>query len=121
MPESKTQTFGSEIEFTLSACDGDVFTFTREGGKSFKVRLQPQHLPNGGDTLYEVWHREETPGRNRRLLTERGYEIVFELPLLLERNLEENGKPVDINELILRFFREMRGETFRNYPRELFR
>jgi hypothetical protein len=121
MPESKTERFGSEIEFSLSACDGDVFTFTREGGKRFNVRLQPQHLPNGGDALYEVWHREESPGRDRRLLTERGYEIVFELPLLLERNLEENGKPADTNELISRFFREMRGETFRNYPKALFK
>ena len=57
--------------------------------------------------------------RLRRLLTERGYEIVFELPLLLERNLE----PVagDQSALMTKFFAEMSGETFKNYPRELFK
>ena len=98
---------GSEIDFALTACEGDVVTFKHANGHSFKVRLAPLHLPTGGYALYEVW------------LTERGYEIVFELPLLLERNLE----PVmgDSNTLIVGFFAEMKDETFKNYPRELFK
>lgn len=111
---------GSEIDFALTACDGDVVTFRHADGHSFKVRLAPLHLPTGGYSLYEVWHREpSSSSRLRRLLTERGYEIVFELPLLLERNLE----PVMGNQdaLIAGFFAEMKFETFKNYPRELFK
>ena len=111
---------GSEIDFALTACEGDVVTFKHANGHSFKVRLAPLHLPMGGYALYEVWHRDlSTSSRLRRLLTERGYEIVFELPLLLERNLE----PVmgDQSGLIAGFFAEMKDETFKNYPRELFK
>ena len=111
---------GSEIDFALTACDGDVVTLKHADGHSFKVRLAPLHLPTGGYALYEVWHREPSASsRLRKLLTERGFEIVFELPLLLERNLE----PVmgDHSELIAGFFNEMKDETFKNYPRELFK
>ena len=111
---------GSEIDFALTALEGDVVTFKHADGHSFKVRLAPLHLPTGGYALYEVWHREpSTASRLRRLLTERGYEIVFELPLLLERNLE----PVISNQsaLMTKFFEEMKDETFKNYPRELFK
>ena len=111
---------GREIDFALTACDGDVVTFKHADGHSFKVRLAPLHLPTGGYALYEVWHREpSTSSRSRRLLTERGFEIVFELPLLLERNLEPVAS--DQNALISKFFAEMNGETFKNYPRELFK
>lgn len=111
---------GSEIDFALTAFEGDVVTFKHADGHSFKVRLAPLHLPTGGYALYEAWHREPaTSSRLRRLLTERGYEIVFELPLLLERNLE----PVrgDQNALMAGFFADMKFETFKNYPRELFK
>lgn len=111
---------GSEIDFALVASDGDVVTFKHADGHSFKVRLAPLHLPTGGYALYEVWHREpSTASRLRRLLTERGYEIVFELPLLLERNLEPVMR--DQDGLIAGFFKEMKDETFKNYPRELFK
>ena len=111
---------GSEIDFALTALEGDVVTLKHADGHSFKVRLAPLHLPTGGYALYEVWHREPSPSsRLRRLLTERGYEIVFELPLLLERNLE----PMigDQNALMAGFFNDMKDETFKNYPRELFK
>jgi hypothetical protein len=111
---------GSEIDFALTACDGDVVTFKHADGHSFKVRLAPLHLPTGGYALYEVWHREpSTASRLRRLLTERGYEIVFELPLLLERKLEPMTGASST--LMTAFFEEMRDETFKNYPRELFK
>ena len=111
---------GSEIDFALTALEDDVVTLKHADGHSFKVRLAPLHLPTGGYALYEVWHREPSASsRLQRLLTERGYEIVFELPLLLERNLE----PVmgDSSALIAGFFNEMKFETFKNYPRELFK
>ena len=111
---------GSEIDFALVAFDGDVVTFKHADGHSFNVRLAPLHLPTGGYALYEVWHREpSTSSRLRRLLTERGYEIVFELPLLLERNLEPVMR--DQDGLIAVFFEEMKDEIFKNYPRELFK
>jgi hypothetical protein len=110
---------GPEIDHTLSALEGDVATFTHAGGQAFKVRLQPRFVPNVGYALFEDWHRDPTPGnRWRRLLTERGYEIVFALPLLLQRNLERHKWDVDA--LMQAFFEEMRSETFKNYPRELF-
>lgn len=49
----------------------------------------------------------------RRLPTERGYEIVFELPLLLERNLEMVMN--DQNALIAGFFAEKNDKIFKNY------
>ncbi len=111
---------GSEIDFALTALEGDVVTFKHADGHSFKVRLAPLHLPTGRYALYEVWHREpSTASRLRRLLTERGYEIVFELPLLLERTLELVRD--DQNALVAGFFAEMKDETFKNYPRELFK
>ena len=39
---------GSEIDFALTALEGDVVTFKHADGHSFKVRFAPLHLPTGG-------------------------------------------------------------------------
>lgn len=82
--------------------------------------MLPQTLPNGKLVLYEVWKKEPS-GEVYRLFTERGYEWVFDRPLLLEYRLEHGGYPTNPEALVQRFFESMTGATFKNYPRDLFR
>jgi hypothetical protein len=106
--------------FILTASKGDTFTFTHADGREIAVRLMPQTLPDGKIVLYEVW-KKGPPGELRRLYTERGYEWVFELPLLLEDYLGQDGYPTDAQALIERFYKNMVGGIFKNYPRDMFR
>jgi hypothetical protein len=119
MPENAAE-LEKKSSFTLTASKGDTLTFTHEDGREIAVRLMPQTLPDGKLVLYEVW-KKGPPGALRRLFTERGYEWVFELPLLLEDYLQQGGYPTNAHELIERFFKNMIGGTFKNYPRDMFR
>jgi hypothetical protein len=108
------------ISYSLTKQQSDMLTFTHTSGQKIPVRVLPRTRSDGKLTLYETWTRD-TPSRFRRLLTERGYEIVFELPLLFEYSLEHEEYPTQPNELIRRFFEAMEGKSFKFYPRELFR
>lgn len=108
------------ISYSLTKQQSDVLTFTHTSGQEIPVRVLPNARSDGKLTLYEIWTRD-TPSRFRRLLTERGHEIAFELPLLFEYSLEQEGYPTQPNELIRRFFEAMEGRPFKFYPRELFR
>lgn len=108
------------ISYSLTAKRNDVLSFTHAGGEKIPVRVLPRLRPDGKLTLYEEWARD-TPSRFRRLLTERGFEVVFELPLLFEYHLEQEGYPTGPEELVGRFFEAMEGRPFKFYPRELFR
>ena len=110
----------SEISYSLVAKLHDTFTFKHPSGQEVSVRILPRRQPDGKLIIYEKWPRID-PSRDHRLLTERGFEIVFELPLLLEYNLDLDGYPDQPAALIDRFFEQMVGEVFRHYPRELFK
>lgn len=108
------------ISYSLSAKLNDTFTFTPSNGHEISVRILPRVRPDGKLTVYESWERVK-PSRLCRLLTERGYEIVFDLPFLFEYHLEQSGYPSDAATLLERFFEAMKGSEFKFYPRELFK
>ena len=107
------------INYTLTSVSEDILTFTHENGQDVPVRIVPR-VKGNKLTLFEQWQRVRL-GRDYRLLTERGFEIVFEIPFLFEYYLEENGYPTQPNDLVKRFFEAMNGATFRLYPRALFK
>jgi len=109
-----------EISYTLTAKLNDTLTFTHANGQEVAVRILPRIRPDGKLTVYEPWQRN-APSRFCRLLTERGYEIVFDLPFLFEYHLEQEGYPGEPEALIQRFFDGMVGGVFKFYPRELFK
>jgi hypothetical protein len=106
--------------YTLHGVNGDILTFLHENGQELAVRVTPHTAPDGRLILYEPWQKAP-PGAYQRLFTERGYEWIFELPLLLEYSLIEGGYPTEPEALIARFFQSLHGTTFKNYPRQLFR
>ena len=110
----------NEIGYSLIAKLNDTFTFRHANGQEVAVRILPRQSFSGKPTIYEKWQRV-VPSRYHRLLTERGFEIVFELPLLFEYNLEQDGYPSGPAALMEIFFERMKGETFKHYPRELFK
>ena len=117
MPEVISDT---EISYTLTSMLNDTFTFTHANGTKVAAQILPRKQPDGNLVIYEQWRRVR-PGRSSRLLTERGFEIIFEVPILFEYHLEQDGYPREPQELIERFFRAMVGEVFKHQPRELFR
>jgi hypothetical protein len=110
----------TEISYSLSGMLNDTFTFTHANGTSVVVQILPRRQADGKPVIYEQWRRVRL-GRASRLLTERGFEIVFEVPILFEYHLEQDGYPSEPQELIERFFKAMVGEVFQSYPRALFR
>jgi hypothetical protein len=120
MTAMNTATLERQSTFTLKGVEGDVMTFAQDRHSDIKVRLLPQKLADGKLVLFETWHKDPT-GKSARLHTERGFEWVFEPPLLMQYHLSEDGYPTDANELIYRFFDVMHGAEFKNYPREIFR
>jgi hypothetical protein len=110
----------TEISYTLTSMLNDTFTFAHVNGTKASVQIVPRKQPDGKLVIYEQWKRVR-PGRSSRLLTERGFEIVFEVPILFEYHLEQDGYPRDPQDLIERFFKVMSGEVFKNQPRELFK
>lgn len=119
MPDEATS-LEKDSTFTLTASKGDTLTFSHDDGREIAVRVLPQRQADGQLALYEAW-KKGPPGELRRLFTERGYEWVFELPLLLEYHLSEGGYPTEATALVQRFFKNMVGARFQNYPRDLFR
>ena len=115
-----TATLEKQSTFTLKSAEGDVLTFAQDKHPDLKVRLLPQKQASGKLVLFEPWQKDPT-GTLSRLHTERGYEWVFEPPLLMQYRLSQDGYPVDANELISRFFEIMHDAEFKNYPREIFR
>ncbi len=115
-----TATLERQSTFTLKSVEGDILTFAQDKHADIKVRLLPQKQANGQLVLFEAWHKDPT-AKWARLHTERGYEWVFEQPLLMNYHLSEDGYPTDAEELIRRFFSIMGGSEFKNYPREIFR
>lgn len=115
-----TATLEKQSTFTLKGGEGVVLTFAQDKHSDLKVRLLPQKLADGKLALFEPWHKDPT-GKSVRLHTERGYEWVFEPPLLMNYHLSEDGYPTEANELIRRFFEIMHDAEFKNYPREIFR
>lgn len=109
-----------DISYTLTSKLNDTLAFTHANGQEFAVRVLPTVRPDGKLSLYEKWQRVPS-SRAYRLLTERGFEIVFELPFLFEYHLEQEGYPQTPEELIQRFFEGMQGANFKSYPRELFK
>jgi hypothetical protein len=117
MPEVISDT---EISYTLTSILNDTFTFTHANGTKVAAQILPRKQPDGKLVIYEQWKRVR-PGRSSRLLTERGFEIIFEVPILFEYHLEQDGYPVEAQDLIERFFKTMVGEVFKHQPRELFK
>jgi hypothetical protein len=117
---TNTATLEQQSTYILKNVQADVMTFAQEKQADLKVRLIPQRLADGKVVLFETWHKEPS-GKWARLFTERGYEWVFEVPLLMNYHLSEDGYPTDPEELIRRFFDVMAGSEFKNYPREIFR
>jgi hypothetical protein len=115
-----TATLERQSTFTLKSVEGDVLTFAQDKHSDLKVRLLPQKQADGKLVLFEPWKKDPT-GKSSRLHTERGYEWVFESPLLMNYHLSEGGYPTESNELIYRFFEIMHDSEFKNYPREIFR
>ena len=113
-------TLEKQSTYILKAVEGDVMTFAQEKHTDLKVRLLPQKQADGKLALFETWLKEPS-GKWARLFTERGYEWVFEVPLLMNYHLSEDGYPNEAEELIRRFFSVMTGSEFKNYPREIFR
>lgn len=109
-----------EISYTLTAKHSDTLSFTHPAGQEISVRILPRTRPDGKLTVYEKWGRVGV-GRSYRLLTERGHEIVFELPFLFEYHLEQAGYPSEAEDLIERFFKNMVGSVFHHYPKGLFK
>jgi hypothetical protein len=109
-----------QISYTLTSNRGDTLTFTHASGQEISVRILPRTRPDGKLTVYEKWQRVGV-SRSYRLLTERGHEIVFDLPFLFEYHLEQEGYPSQPEDLIQRFFDGMVGSVFYHYPRELFK
>ena len=114
------ETLEKQSTYILKAVEGDVMTFAQEKHADLKVRLIPQKQADGKLALFETWLKEPS-GKWARLFTERGYEWVFEVPLLMNYHLSEDGYPNEAEELIRRFFSVMTGSEFKNYPREIFR
>jgi hypothetical protein len=115
-----TATLEKQSTFTLKSVEGDILTFAQEKHTDLKVRVLPQKLADGKLVLFEPWQKDPT-GKLSRLHTERGYEWVFEPPLLMQYHLSQDGYPTDANELIGRFYEIMHDAEFKNYPREIFR
>ena len=120
MTAMNTATLERQSTFTLKGVEGDVLTFAQDKHSDLKVRVLPQKQADGTLVLFETWQKDPT-GKLSRLHTERGYEWVFEPPLLMNYHLSEDGYPTDANELIRRFFEIMHDSEFKNYPREIFR
>jgi hypothetical protein len=110
----------AEISYSLSGMLNDTFSFTHANGTNFAVQILPHKQADGKLVIYEQWKRVRL-GRASKLLTERGFEIIFEVPILFEYHLEQDGYPSDAQDLIERFFKTMAGEVFQSYPRALFR
>jgi hypothetical protein len=108
------------ISYTLTSMLNDTFTFTHNNGSSVSAQILPRKRSDGRLVLFEPWARVQ-PSRASRLLTERGFEIVFDVPFLFEYHLEQDGYPSEPQDLIERFFRAMVGEVFKHQPRELFK
>jgi hypothetical protein len=117
---ASTATLERQSTFTLNGVEGDVLTFAQDKHNDLKVRLLPQKQADGKLVLFEPWLKDPT-GKLARLHTERGFEWVFEPPLLMQYHLSQDGYPTDTNELIYRFFDIMYDAEFKNYPREIFR
>jgi hypothetical protein len=115
-----TATLERQSTFTLKSVEGDILTFAQDKHADLKVRMLPQKLADGKLVLFEPWQKDQT-GKLSRLRTERGYEWVFEPPLLMQYHLSQDGYPTNANELIGRFFEIMHDAEFKNYPREIFR
>ena len=120
MTPKETTELELQSTFALSGTKGETLTFSHKDGREIAVLVVPQKHANGKLRLYEPWKKDPT-GKLQRLFTERGYEWVFELPLLLEFHLEKDGYPTDSAELVERFYTGMIAASFKNYPRELFR
>jgi hypothetical protein len=115
-----TATLERQSTYTLKGVEGDVLTFAQDKHADLKVRVLPQKLADGKLVLFELWQKDPT-GKSVRLHTERGYEWVFEPPLLMNYHLSQDGYPTDASELTGRFFEIMHDAEFKNYPREIFR
>ena len=113
-------TLEKQSTYILKRVEADIMTFSQEKHADLRVRLIPQKQADGKLVLFETWQKDPS-AKWARLFTERGYEWVFEVPLLINYHLSEDGYPTDSDELIRRFFNVMVGSEFKNYPRELFR
>jgi hypothetical protein len=120
MTAMNTATLERQSTYTLKSVEDDILTFAQDKHSDIKVRLLPQKQADGKLVLFEPWQKDPT-GKSARLHTERGYEWVFEPPLLMNYHLSEDGYPTDAEELMRRFFDIMAGAEFKNYPREIFR
>ncbi len=119
MPSSAAIISETRISYSLRSMKKDIFTFVHANGQSIAVRVLPELRPDGKPIIYEAWQRVRR-SRSSRLLTERGFELVFEVPILFEYHMERDGYPGTPEELIEEFFKEMKGEVFKHYPRALF-
>jgi hypothetical protein len=115
-----TATLERQSTYTLKGVEGDVLTFAQDKHADLKVRVLPQKSADGKLVLFEPWQKDPT-GKSVRLHTERGFEWVFEPPLLMNYHLSQDGYPTDASELTGRFFEIMHDAEFKNYPREIFR
>ncbi len=115
-----SDTENKELEYKLVSNLNDTLTFEHEDGRELALQILPHPQNNGQLALYEIWAKGP-PGRLRRLFTERGFEAVFELPLLLEHQMKVDGYPSDATTLVKKFFAGMVGETFTIYPKTLFK
>ena len=113
-------TLEKQSTYILKRVEADIMTFSQEKHADLKVRLIPQKQADGKLVLFETWQKDPS-AKWARLFTERGYEWVFEVPLLINYHLSEDGYPNEAEELIRRFFSVMAGSEFKNYPREIFR